>query len=45
MTLANRRALYRVRNHFTGLGGLIGFAAVLVLIGLITMIAHEILGR
>ena len=45
MTLSHRRALYRVRNGITGLARLIGFAAVLAMIGLITLLAREILGR
>ena len=45
MTLANRRAMYRVRNHFHGAVGLLALAAVLGVIGLITITAHTFLGR
>ncbi len=45
MTLGHRRTLYRARNSFYGLARLFGLAAVLVLMGLITLLAREILGR
>ena len=45
MTLSNRRALYRARNSFYGLVPLVGLAAVLAVMGLITLLAREILGR
>ena len=45
MTLGNRRAIYRARNHFHGIARLFGLAAVLALMGLITRVAREILGR